>query len=176
MIKPIVIREMTSATIHASAVLVGTRAVLIRGPSAAGKSRLAFELIEAARLRLVRFARLVGDDRVYVEAAGGRLLVRPAPALAGLIEVRGVGILRLAHEPCAVVGLVVDLAAADAERLPPAEKRAVEIEGINLPRLAVAPGSGALPALLALLTSCGDAQTDGQEDRQERGFAISSCG
>ena len=43
----------------------------------------------------VRFARLVGDDRVHVEAAGGRLLVRPAPALAGLIEVRGIGVLRL---------------------------------------------------------------------------------
>ena len=50
----------------------------------------------------------------------GRLLARPAEALAGLIEVRGVGILRLAHEASAVVGLVVDLAAADAERLPQA--------------------------------------------------------
>ncbi len=163
MIKPIAIKPMMSATIHASAVLVGARAVLIRGPSEAGKSRLAFELIEAARVGAVRFARLVGDDRVHVEAAGGQLLVRPAPALAGLIEVRGIGVLRLPYEPCAVVGLVVDLAAADAERLPPAEKRVTTIEGINLPRLAVAPGSGALPGLLALITSCGDARTDGQE-------------
>ena len=48
----------------------------------------------------------------------GRLLVRPAPPLGGLIEIRGLGIRRLAFEPVAVVGLVVDLAAEDAARLP----------------------------------------------------------
>jgi HPr kinase/phosphorylase len=139
------------ATVHASAVLVGARAVLIRGPSGAGKSRLTLELIAAARTGHVRFAILVGDDRVHLESAGGRLLVRPAEALAGLIEVRGAGVRRLDYEPCAVVGLVVDLDAADAERLP--EKMRIEIEGIDLPRLAIAPGAAALPGVLALLTS-----------------------
>lgn len=66
-----------SATVHASAVLVGSRAVLIRGPSAAGKSQLALELLEAARTGVLRFARLVADDRVYLEAVSGRLLARP---------------------------------------------------------------------------------------------------
>ena len=137
-------------TVHASAVLVGPRAVLIRGPSAAGKSRLAWELIEAGRGGAVRFARLVGDDRVHLRAAGGRLLVRPADALAGMIELRGVGILRRDHEPCAVVGLVVDLAATDAERLP--EGGQTIIEGIAIPRLAVAPAVAALPLVLAVVT------------------------
>ncbi len=140
-------------TVHASAVLVGARAVLIRGPSGAGKSRLAFELIEGTRAGGLRFARLVADDRAYLEAAGGRLIVRPAETLAGLIEVRGVGLLRLPYEPSAVVGLVVDLAAADAERLPEARTKATEIEGISLPRLAVAANGGALQGVLALLTS-----------------------
>jgi HPr kinase/phosphorylase len=144
---------MTSTTVHASAVLVGSRAVLIRGPSGAGKSRLAVELIEAARGGLVRFARLVGDDRVHLEAAGGRLLVRPAETLGGLVEVRGVGIVRLAYEPSAVVGLVVDLDAADAERMPAARGNTTEIHGIALPRLAVAPNSAALQLVLALLNS-----------------------
>jgi HPr kinase/phosphorylase len=99
------------------------------------------------------FARLVGDDRVTLRAAGGRLLVRPVEALAGLIEVRGTGIVKLAYEPNAVVGLVVDLGAADAERLPAAESRQVEIDGISLPRLAVASGDTALPTVLAALTS-----------------------
>jgi HPr kinase/phosphorylase len=143
--------DVTSATVHASAVLVGARAVLIRGPSGAGKSRLTLELIAAARAGRVSFARLVGDDRVHLQAAGGRLLVRPADALAGLIEVRGAGLRRLDYEPCAVVGLVVDLDAADAERLP--ERTRAEVEGIDLPRLAVAPGAAALPGVLALLTS-----------------------
>jgi HPr kinase/phosphorylase len=140
------------ATVHASAVLVGARAVLIRGPSGAGKSRLALELIESARAGSLLFARLVGDDRVHLHAAGGRLLVRAAEALTGLMELRGVGILRLPYEPSAVVGLVVDLA-ADAERLPDAREREAVLEGITLPRLAVADGMKALPAVLALLTS-----------------------
>jgi len=139
-----------TATIHASAVLVGARAVLIRGPSAAGKSRLAWELIEAGRGGVVGFARLVGDDRVHLQAAGGRLLVSPADALAGMIELRGVGILQRDHEPCAVVGLVVDLDAADAERLP--ERGETIIEGIAIPRLAVAPAVTALPLVLAVVT------------------------
>jgi HPr kinase/phosphorylase len=80
------------------------------------------------------------------------LLVRPAEALAGLIEVRGVGILRLPHESTAVVGLVVDFV-ADAERLPEARERQAVLEGISLPRLAVADGTKALPAVLAVLTS-----------------------
>jgi HPr kinase/phosphorylase len=143
---------MSSTTIHASAVLVGARAVLIRGPSGSGKSRLALELIQAARSGALRFARLVGDDRVHVEAAHGRLLVRPAAALAGLIELRGVGMLQLPYEPGAVVGLVVDLA-AEAERLPDAQQQRMEIEGVALARLAVAAGEPALPAVLALLTS-----------------------
>jgi HPr kinase/phosphorylase len=145
---------MTSATVHASAVLVGARAVLIRGPSGAGKSRLALALIEAARTGTLRFARLVGDDRVHLDPANGRLLVRPAEALAGLIEVRGVGIRRLDHEPQAVVGLLIDLA-ADAERLPETERQHAVIAGISLPRLAIAAGAEALPGVLAVLTSGG---------------------
>ena len=144
---------MTSPTIHASAVLVGARAVLIRGPSGSGKSRLALELIEAARTGSLRFARLVGDDRVHVAAAGGRLLVRPAPALAGLIEVYGAGLLRLPYEASAVVGLVVDLAATDAGRLPDDKQSRTEIDGISLPRQPVAPALMALPAVLTCLTS-----------------------
>jgi len=142
---------MSSATIHASAVLVGARAVLIRGPSGSGKSRLAFELVQAARGGALRFARLVGDDRVHVEAANGRLVVRPAEALAGRIEVRGIGIMKLPYEPSAVIGLVVDLGAA-AQRLPEVAQQRTELDGVTLARLAVAAGAPALPAVLALLT------------------------
>jgi HPr kinase/phosphorylase len=144
-------------TVHASAVLVGARAVLIRGPSGSGKSRLALDLIQAAEGGTLLFARLVADDRVHLQRSGGRLLVRPAEALAGLIEVYGVGVLRLQYEPSAVVGLVVDLGAADAERLPDPASRTTEIAGIKLPRLAVASDSAALPAVLAVLKSRLDA-------------------
>ena len=141
----------SAATIHASAVLVGPRAVLIRGPSGSGKSRLAFDLIEMAQTGTLTFARLVADDRVLLEASHGRLVARPAAALAGLIEVRGLGLVRLAHEESAVVGMVVDLAATDSERLPEPAARKTEIEGVALPRLAVASGDAALPAVCAYM-------------------------
>ena len=142
-----------AATVHASAVLVGARAILIRGPAGSGKSRLALALVQASCSGRLRFARLVADDRVKLEARQGRLLARPPEKLAGLIEVRGLGIRRMAHEPVAVVGLVVDLAAPDAERLPAQEGQEATIAGIRLPRLAVASGLDPLPALLAALAT-----------------------
>jgi len=145
------------ATIHASAILVGARALLIRGPAGSGKSRLALELLDAARTGSLVFAKLVADDRVHLKAASGRLLASPPAELAGLLEVRGVGILKLDHEPSAVVGLVVDLGVEAAERLPDPRQRETAIEGVRLPRLAVAPGAAPLPGVLALITSPHDA-------------------
>src|SRR5262245_25310221 len=138
-----------AATIHASAVLVGARAVLIRGPSGSGKSRLALALIEGAQAGRFPFARLVADDRVRLDPANGRLIVRAVAELAGLIEVRGLGLRRLPCEAAAVVGRVVDLAAADAERMPSAA--AVPIAGVMLPRLAVAPGEDPLSVVAATI-------------------------
>jgi HPr kinase/phosphorylase len=135
-------------SIHASCVLVGARAVLIRGASGAGKSRLALRLLQAGERRLIPFARLVSDDRTLVEARHGRLLARPVPQLAGMIEVRGVGIQKMPFEAFAVVGLVVDLATA-AERLPSADQQVAEVAGVCLPRLAVPADCDPLPILLA---------------------------
>jgi serine kinase of HPr protein (carbohydrate metabolism regulator) len=81
----------------------------------------------------------------------GRLLVRPAQTLAGLLEIRGLGIRKLAFEPVAQVELVVDLGQPGAERLPEAEAATVTVEGIRLPRLAVASADAAVPVILAFL-------------------------
>jgi HPr kinase/phosphorylase len=140
-----------AATIHASAVLIGPKAALIRGPAGSGKSRLVWDLLQAAAQGALPFARLVADDRAHVEACAGRLLVRPAPALAGMIEIHGLGIRRLPFEAVAVVALVVDLAAGDAARHPGPEAGRTAIGGVSLPRLAVAPGIPALPIVLAFL-------------------------
>jgi HPr kinase/phosphorylase len=141
------------ASVHASAVLVGARAALIRGPSGAGKSRLALALLRAAEIGQLPFAMLVADDRSRLEPRHGRLLVRPAPELTGLIEVHGLGIRRLPYEPVAVVGLVVDLAATDGVRLPAPASEQVTIDGIELARLAVAGGADPVPLVLAMLTT-----------------------
>jgi HPr kinase/phosphorylase len=141
----------TSPTIYASAVLVGPKAVLIRGASGSGKSKLVWDLITAFTQGVLSFARLVGDDHVHVEAGGNRLLVRPPPALAGLIEVRGLGIRRLAFEPVAAVGVVVDLAVEDVGRTQDTAASETEIIGVRLPRLAVAAGIDTLSVVLAWL-------------------------
>ena len=140
------------ASVHASAVRVGNRAVLIRGASGAGKSRLAFDLILAGRAGQIAAAVLVGDDRVHLTASEGRLMVRPARELAGLIEIRGLGIRRCDFVDEAVVDLVVDLAAADAERLPPPEALRTQISGIKIPRIPVGIGFDAFPLVVAALT------------------------
>jgi HPr kinase/phosphorylase len=139
------------STVHASAVLVGAHAVLIRGPAGSGKSSLAFALIRAAGISAVPFARLVGDDRVHLEAAHGRLLVRPAESLAGLIEIRGLGIRRLPYEAVAQISVVVDLGAPEAERLPVGESAVAAIAGVTVPRLAVAPSADHVSLVIAAL-------------------------
>jgi HPr kinase/phosphorylase len=147
---------VTSPTIHASAVLVGPRAVLIRGPSGSGKSRLAFALIQAGVNSVLPLARLIGDDRVHIQATHGRLLVRPAATLAGLIEIRGLGLRRLPYEPVAVVGLVVDLEAPEGARLPE-PTTVTSLAGVTVPRLCAAPGADALGMLIAALRTADSA-------------------
>ncbi|MBR0794443.1 HPr kinase/phosphatase C-terminal domain-containing protein [Bradyrhizobium jicamae] len=140
-------------SVHATAVLVGKRAVLIRGPSGTGKSRLAFDLILAGRTGQLPPAILVGDDRVYLDTAGEQLWVRPTSELAGLIEIRGLGIRRCDFVAEAVVGLVVDLAADDAERVPPPDALKTSINGVELPRIPVSASFLPLPLVVAALTT-----------------------
>jgi len=140
-------------SVHASAVKVGSFAVLIRGPSGAGKSRLAFDLVMAGRSGVVENAVLVGDDRVHLATVGDEIVVRSAPLLAGLIEIRGLGIRRCDFVEHATVGLVVDLDAEDAERLPPPESLKTTIFGVEIPRIPVGRGYLPLPLVVAALTT-----------------------
>jgi serine kinase of HPr protein (carbohydrate metabolism regulator) len=143
-------------SVHASAVKVGSRAVLIRGPSGSGKSRLAFDLILAGRSRQLPPAILVGDDRVRLDTVGQQCLVRPVRELAGLIEIRGLGIRRCDFTDEAEVGLVVDLQATDDARLPPPDALHVSILGVRIPRIPVGCGFSPLPLVVAALTTaCG---------------------
>jgi HPr kinase/phosphorylase len=140
-------------SVHASAVKVGNLAVLIRGPSGAGKSRLAFDLIMAGRAGVVDSAVLIGDDRVHLATVGDEIVVRPAGLLAGLIEIRGLGIRRCDFVEHATVGLVVDLDADDAERLPPGQSLKTTILGVGIPRIPVGRGYSPLPLVVAALTT-----------------------
>jgi HPr kinase/phosphorylase len=139
-------------TIHASAVLAGARAILVRGPTGSGKSRLVLSLLQAATSGHLIFTRLVADDRVHLQAVSGRLIARPPAALVGLLEVRGLGILRFPYEPAAVVSWVVDLDVSAPMRMPEEDAAQIAIEGITIRRLAVAPGCDPVPMVLAAVS------------------------
>lgn len=96
---------------HASCVAAFGRGVLITGPSGAGKSSLALDLMS-------RGAVLVADDRTETKRRGDAVIASCPATIRGRIEARGVGILAADTLPEAEVALIVDLAQAEAERLP----------------------------------------------------------
>jgi HPr kinase/phosphorylase len=100
--------------LHASCVAVDGRGLLILGPSGSGKSALALQMMALG-------ARLVADDRVEIASEGGRLIARCPAAIRGLIEARGVGILRADALAEAPLHLVADLTHAESARLPDAQ-------------------------------------------------------
>ncbi len=121
---------------HGSVVALGEKGLLLRGPSGAGKSALTLALL--ARFEtLGDFARLVADDRVRLDALGGRLVASPHPAIAGVLEIRGAGLLRLPYENCCILQGVVDVAAPGTSppRLPEEAEKTVTLKGVALPRL-----------------------------------------
>ena len=130
------------ALVHASCVAVDGGGVLLLGPSGSGKSDLALRLIDGGAV-------LVADDQVEIRAAGGRLEAAPPDALAGRIEVRGLGILALPWRASAPLVLAAELLVGGRpERLPePARRR---FEGIDLPLVRLAPFDASAAARLRL--------------------------
>ncbi len=128
--------------IHATCVALDGRGVLLRGPSAAGKSDLALRLIDGGAV-------LVADDQVLLDASNGVLYARSPENIAGLLEVRGVGIVPVPHAPQCAVALVVDLVAHDEiDRLP--EPQSCTLAGVPLPLLALNPFEASAAAKLRL--------------------------
>jgi len=122
--------------IHGSVAALDGKGLLIRGPSGCGKSSLLAALIAGAPP-----ARLVADDRVVVQVERGRVVAAPPVALAGLLEVRGAGLIRLPHVPRVSLTLVVDIAPeADCPRLPDADQARAVIAGIAIRRMWVPAG------------------------------------
>lgn len=130
---------------QATCVAIAGRAVLIEGPPGTGKSSLALALMD-------RGAVLVGDDGVLLEAQGARLLVSPVPATAGLLEVRGLGLVPMPVAAAVPAALVIVLD-PDAPRFIEAAEAALR-HGAALPLVRLWPDSPvlALRAELALRT------------------------
>ncbi len=114
---------------HATALIVNDCGVLLMGKSGSGKSDLALRLIENHN------AVLVADDAVVVEKTGQKLYARAAANIAGLLEVRGIGLVKYPYIEKTSVDLCVNLTdnAADVERLP--EKRTGDILGLEIKQI-----------------------------------------
>lgn len=121
------------------AVAVGDRALVVEGPPGSGKSSLALALID-------RGAVLIGDDGVMLQFENDRLFALPPPNIAGLIEVRNVGLVTRELAPPAPLGLILCLQ-DNAERLPDSPSHR-DILGCSVPTLTFTPGSIA-PAVRA---------------------------
>ena len=137
---------------HGTAVALGGRAALIRGPSGAGKSDLAL------RFLLTEFAgdgarpprRLVGDDQVELSRRDGAIVIAAPAAIRGLLEVRGVGIVRVECLAAAELVLVVDCADNSAiERLP--EPADIDVLGVRVRLALLAPLVASAPFKLLML-------------------------
>lgn len=145
---------MAASNLHATAMVIGDRGILVTGASGSGKTTLALALLAAARSD-GRFAVLVSDDQVLVSAAGGRLVCAAPQAIAGLVEVRGRTPQTIASVPDAVVDLVVALVAEeDTPRF--SDDMRIDIAGCSIALLTLAKRnvSGALAAIQSRLDLC----------------------
>jgi len=114
--------------LHANCVQIGGHAVLLRGPSGSGKSSLLLRLIHAGGF-------LISDDRTDLVARGGQLIATAPQTIAGLCEVRGIGIVHgLPTRSEGIVKVLIDLVDNPdvVERMP--EPESEEICGIPIPR------------------------------------------
>jgi HPr kinase/phosphorylase len=128
--------------VHGTAVVFGDKGLLIIGPSGSGKSSLALRLITMG-------ARLVADDQVLVLPTSDGPLAQAPDRLAGLIEARHLGILRLPHIQTARLTLIVDLSEVEADRLP--QRHVRELAGFLLPLVKASQIDHMAPALFCYL-------------------------
>jgi HPr kinase/phosphorylase len=143
-------KSATEEVVHATCVAVGGKGVLLIGPPGSGKSDLALRLIDtpgAGTGAEVLNAQLVADDQVKLTRTGDHLEARAPEALAGLLEIRGLGLVRVAHRDSIRIDLAVRLRPArEIERMPDLAAQWHEVLGISIPLIEIDPTAASAPA------------------------------
>jgi serine kinase of HPr protein (carbohydrate metabolism regulator) len=125
--------------LHATAISIGGRGLMFVGPSGSGKSMLAFSCLSQAK-RLGAEALLVADDQIFLRIDNGRVIASRPSSIAGLIELRGSGIVTVESVESVAVDLVVQMVdPSAAERLPPENERFSVSETMSLPMIRMSP-------------------------------------
>src|SRR5690349_14069199 len=143
--------------VHGTALALDGTAVLIRGASGSGKSDLALRCIAGpSPMDLPRIA-LLSDDQVWLTRGAHGIEATPPPAIAGKLEVRGLGIVEVPYCPSARLALVIDLVSPDRVRRFPLDEPLTEFLGSRFPLLRLTPfeASAPLKVILALARSAG---------------------
>ena len=125
--------------VHGTGLLLGSTGVLLRGPSGAGKSVLALSLLDRWALRGLP-AFLVSDDRVDLVRTHEQIVMQAPENMAGLIELRGRGIVSRPHQSLVALHLIIDMV-PDMVRMLEEEAFQTDINGITLPRAPVPFGN-----------------------------------
>ena len=133
--------RLSSEMLHASTVSLDGRAVMITGPSGSGKSDLALRMLDRGFI-------LVSDDQTIVRRTGSRLIAAAPPTIRGKLEIRGVGIVDMAHVEDVPVALVVELT-SDIRRLPD-DSRERPILGVGVPLISVDAMTASAPSKVAV--------------------------
>jgi serine kinase of HPr protein (carbohydrate metabolism regulator) len=125
--------SMDAANIHGTAIVVGKVGLLFLGPSGSGKSALAFACLASAK-PLGLHATLIADDRVLLSRSESGILAKCPPSIAGLMEIRGTGIVQMAHTSSTLIDYaVLPGNPANAVRLPDDDEWVDVCDGIRLP-------------------------------------------
>jgi len=142
--------EPAEEVIHATCVAVDGTGVLLLGPPGSGKSDLALRLIDTPGMATGKdmlTAELVADDQVKLARAGNHLVATAPAKLAGLIEIRGLGIVKVPHRASAEIGLAIRLAPHTAiERLPEPGTNRYTALGITIPLVEIDATAASAPA------------------------------
>jgi HPr kinase/phosphorylase len=137
------VRHAETVLVHATAVAIDGAAILLRGPPGSGKSDLALRLIDGG-------ARLIADDQARLRRVGAEVLVSAPEVIAGLIEIRGFGIVRVEPAGEAPLALIVDLIPSGrVERMP--EKEVETVLDLAVPLIGLAPFEASAAAKLRLI-------------------------